>query len=102
MTFTLMQKVGIQIQFILNINKNCIKLNMKMFFVVPLHILYSYDDSSSDDDRIDHSTKRTVQPQKPLFHSTNRTLNKMPPVHKIHKITSKHTHTKSVSNFELA
>lgn len=53
--------------------------NASYFETVPLHVLYSYDDSSSGDEK-DRSTPAT---QRSSFQPTNRTFNKMPPVHKI-------------------
>ncbi|XP_055324648.1 MATH and LRR domain-containing protein PFE0570w-like [Sitodiplosis mosellana] len=50
---------------------------------VPLHVLYSYDESSSDDEKNEFPVMHSVQSQKTFIQPTKRTLNKMPPVHKI-------------------
>lgn len=76
--FILMQQVNASL---FHISVKVLKL---LCILVPLHVLYSYDDSSSDDERKDRSANRSQShSQNKLLSPTNRALNKMPPVHKI-------------------
>lgn len=87
-TFTSMQKVW-SLPF--NIFRISILTNQMQMIVVPLHVLYSYDASSSDDEIKDYKASPPHAP-KSFFHPTNRLLNKMP---RVHKIDSKQLCTKS-------
>lgn len=73
------------------------KLDLFCIFTVPLHVLYSYDDSSGGDEEKNENSD-SVKTQKSSFQPTNRTLNKMPPVH---RIIPRESHGKCVSLEEM-
>lgn len=83
MTFISMQKVCLEENWTQK------QFEKSPFSLVPLHVLYSYDDSSDDDEKKDRLASNSTHSQKLLVQPTNRALNKMPPVH---KIVPQHTH----------